>query len=162
MVQRSSYKIVEQPKIEMIVSVAIRLSRARVDVKDCDVHRRGFDGIVGSIHRLAEEVVGANGANHMIAGTITVPCFLAALCEIDSHFKFRKNVSLDIGPTRHGITRGQTIYFFDPSGNRNEVFSGGYIYYPDSPTLTWTMDELGRAIFYHIRELNERFMTVMT
>ena len=74
----------------------------------------------------------------------------------------KKNVSLDIGPTRHGITRGQTIYFFDPSGNRNEVFSGGYIYYPDSPTLTWTMDELGRAIFYHIRELNERFMTVMT
>ena len=37
----------------------------------------------------------------------------------------KKNVSLDIGPTRHGITRGQTIYFFDPSGNRNEVFSGG-------------------------------------
>jgi len=26
------------------------------------------------------------------------------------------------GPTRHGITRGQTIYFFDPSGNRNESF----------------------------------------
>jgi catechol 2,3-dioxygenase len=27
-------------------------------------------------------------------------------------------VSIDIGPTRHGITRGTTIYFFDPSGNR--------------------------------------------
>ena len=73
-----------------------------------------------------------------------------------------KNVSLDIGPTRHGITRGQTIYFFDPSGNRNEVFSGGYMYYPDMPTIEWTMDELGRAIFYPIRELNERFLTVMT
>jgi catechol 2,3-dioxygenase len=73
-----------------------------------------------------------------------------------------KNVSLDIGPTRHGITRGQTIYFFDPSGNRNEVFAGGYMYYPDMPTIEWTMDELGRAIFYHIRELNERFLTVMT
>jgi catechol 2,3-dioxygenase len=74
----------------------------------------------------------------------------------------KKNVSLDIGPTRHGITRGQTIYFFDPSGNRNEVFSGGYMYYPDMPTIEWTMDELGRAIFYPIRELNERFLTVMT
>ena len=30
------------------------------------------------------------------------------------------NISRDVGPTRHGITRGQTIYFFDPSGNRNE------------------------------------------
>ncbi|MFD1961557.1 hypothetical protein ACFSHP_25495 [Novosphingobium panipatense] len=26
----------------------------------------------------------------------------------------RYDISLDIGPTRHGITRGQTIYFFDP------------------------------------------------
>ncbi len=34
------------------------------------------------------------------------------------------DVPIDIGPTRHGITRGTTIYFFDPSGNRNEVFAG--------------------------------------
>ncbi|CAM3914665.1 catechol 2,3-dioxygenase [Roseateles saccharophilus] len=74
----------------------------------------------------------------------------------------RKRVSLDIGPTRHGITRGETIYFFDPSGNRNEVFSGGYIHYPDRPTLTWTDDELGRAIFYHDRKLNESFLGVVT
>ena len=74
----------------------------------------------------------------------------------------KKRVSLDIGPTRHGITRGETIYFFDPSGNRNEVFSGGYIYYPDRPTLTWTDDELGRAIFYHDRKINEKFLSVFT
>jgi catechol 2,3-dioxygenase len=74
----------------------------------------------------------------------------------------KKRVSLDIGPTRHGITRGETIYFFDPSGNRNEVFSGGYIYYPDKPMLTWTDDELGRAIFYHDRKLNENFLSVLT
>src|SRR6476646_9796166 len=37
------------------------------------------------------------------------------------------DVPIDIGPTRHGITRGTTTYFFDPSGNRNEVFAGlGY------------------------------------
>ena len=41
------------------------------------------------------------------------------------------DVPIDIGPTRHGITRGQTVYFFDPSGNRNEVFAGGYPAYPD-------------------------------
>ena len=27
-------------------------------------------------------------------------------------------VSIDIGPTRHGVTRGTTIYAFDPNGNR--------------------------------------------
>jgi catechol 2,3-dioxygenase len=74
----------------------------------------------------------------------------------------KRRVSLDIGPTRHGITRGETIYFFDPSGNRNEVFSGGYIHYPDKPEIVWTDDELGRAIFYHDRKLNEKFLSVVT
>ena len=44
----------------------------------------------------------------------------------------------------------------------NEVFSGGYIYYPDKPTITWTDDELGPAIFYHDRKLNEAFLSVFT
>lgn len=72
------------------------------------------------------------------------------------------DVPIDIGPTRHGITRGQTVYFFDPSGNRNEVFSGGYFAYPDRPTNVWTVDQLGKGIFYHDRELNDRFTTVLT
>ena len=74
----------------------------------------------------------------------------------------KRKVPLDLGPTRHGITRGETIYFFDPSGNRNEVFSGGYIWYPDKPTITWTDDQLGPAIFYHDRKLNEAFLSVST
>ena len=72
------------------------------------------------------------------------------------------DVSVDVSPNRHGITRGTTIYFFDPSGNRNEVFSGGYITYPDFPTITWTADQLAKGIFYVSRELNDRFTTVLT
>ena len=67
-------------------------------------------------------------------------------------------ISVDIGPTRHGITRGNTIYFFDPMGTRNEVFTGGYRPDPDFQTITWTEDQIGRAIFYYEGELNERFM----
>jgi catechol 2,3-dioxygenase len=74
----------------------------------------------------------------------------------------RYNIALDIGPTRHGITRGQTIYFFDPSGNRNEVFAGGYSYYPDNPTRVWTTDEMGKSVFYYEKELNDRFLGVVT
>ena len=72
------------------------------------------------------------------------------------------DVPIDIGPTRHGITLGVTIYFFDPSGNRNEVFAGGYRTGPDFPTITWTEDQLGKGIFYITRELNDRFTTVFT
>lgn len=72
------------------------------------------------------------------------------------------DTSIDIGPTRHGLTHGSTIYFFDPSGNRNEVFCGGDYHYPDHPPVTWKAEDLGKAIFYHDRELNERFLTVLT
>ncbi len=72
------------------------------------------------------------------------------------------DTSIDIGPTRHGLTHGQTIYFFDPSGNRNEVFAGGDYHYPDHEPVTWDAEALGKAIFYHDRVLNERFLTVLT
>lgn len=71
-------------------------------------------------------------------------------------------IQIDVGPTRHGITRGSTIYFFDPLGTRNEVFTGGYRPDPDFPTITWTEDNIGRAIFYYEGELNDRFMKVHT
>ena len=71
-------------------------------------------------------------------------------------------IQIDVGPTRHGITRGNTIYFFDPMGTRNEVFTGGYRPDPDFPTITWTEDNIGKAIFYYEGDLNERFMRVHT
>ena len=73
----------------------------------------------------------------------------------------KNKVRIDVAPTRHGITRGETIYFFDPSGNRNETFAGlGYLMQPDRPVTTWTEENLGRAIFYHSGELNEAFTSV--
>ncbi len=69
-------------------------------------------------------------------------------------------VTIDVAPTRHGVTRGYTVYFFDPVGNRNEVFTGGYWVDPDFEPITWTEEEMGRAMFYYAREVNERFFTV--
>ena len=75
----------------------------------------------------------------------------------------KHNVKVEVAPTRHGITRGCTIYFFDPSGNRNETFAGlGYVTHPDMPVITWTEDQLGRAIFYHTGEVVQSFTSVYT
>ena len=71
-------------------------------------------------------------------------------------------VSIDMGPTRHGVTRGTTIYAFDPSGNRFETFCGGYQTYPDHQTIKWTWEEVGPAVFYHDRQLNPAFLSVYT
>jgi len=71
-------------------------------------------------------------------------------------------VKIDMGPTRHGVTRGTTIYAFDPSGNRFETFCGGTFGYPDWKPIKWTFDEVGRGVFYHDRALNEAFLSVVT
>jgi len=71
-------------------------------------------------------------------------------------------VPVDMGPTQHGITRGTTIYYFDPSGNRNEVFADGFTAQRDRPTNIWTADMLGPGINYISRNLEETFTTVLT
>jgi catechol 2,3-dioxygenase len=72
------------------------------------------------------------------------------------------DIPVEVGPTRHGITRGATIYFFDPSGNRNEVFTDGYLHYPDSPTLVWDTSKLGQAIFSQDNTPRQSFLEVLT
>lgn len=73
-----------------------------------------------------------------------------------------KRLKLDIGPTRHAITRGQSIYFWEPSGNRIEVYAGGYTAYPDHPQRVWDADQLGRGLFYYSGEVIPSFLEIVT
>ena len=75
----------------------------------------------------------------------------------------KNKVKIDVAPTRHGITRGETIYFFDPSANRNETSAGlGYLALPDRPVTTWREDDLASGIFYHTGVLVPSFTEVYT
>lgn len=71
-------------------------------------------------------------------------------------------LKLDIGPTRHAITRGLSIYFWEPSGNRIEVYAGGYTAYPDNPQRVWDSEMLGRGLFYYSGELIPSFLDIVT
>lgn len=72
------------------------------------------------------------------------------------------HLKLDIGPTRHAITRGHSIYFWEPSGNRIEVYAGGYTAYPDNPQRVWDSGQLGRGLFYYSGELIPSFLEIVT
>ncbi len=71
-------------------------------------------------------------------------------------------VAIDIGPTRHGTTRGETIYAWDPSGNRFETFAGGYEPYPDVEPITWTFEGFGHGLDFPTGTLHESFLGVVT
>ncbi len=74
------------------------------------------------------------------------------------------DVKIDIGPTRHGITRGGTIYAWDPSGNRFETFMGGTAPYPDWEPIHWTWEGLGEGGGLDVahRKLHDTFLSVVT
>jgi len=55
---------------------------------------------------------------------------------------------VEVPPSQHGITRGYTTYFRDVAGNRLETFAGGYLTYPDFPTITWAVEHIERGFFY--------------
>jgi len=71
-------------------------------------------------------------------------------------------VHVEMGPTRHGITRGMTIYGYDPSGNRFETFAGGLQSYPDQTPIAWSWEELPSGLDYPQRKLHETFLSVVT
>ncbi len=108
-----------------------------------------------SAHDLAF-ITGPQGAFHHVAFWLDDWNDLRRAADTCSYH----GVQIDAGPTRHGATRGWGLYFFDPAGNRNEVYTGGYWADPDREPITWTEAEMGRAIFYYEGAVNQRFLTV--
>ena len=60
----------------------------------------------------------------------------------------RHQRQVEVPPSQHGITRGCTTYFRDSAGNRIETFAGGYMTYPDFPTITWPVEHIDRGTFF--------------
>lgn len=101
-------------------------------------------------------LTGPNGGFHHVAFWVDEWNDLREAADICAYH----GVPIDAGPTRHGATRGCGLYFFDPAGNRNEVYTGGYWFDPDDDPTTWTEAEMGRAIFSYRGQVDQRFMTV--
>ena len=143
------------------------ISRFFTDVLDFRLTEQLLDGgghqTIAFLERSAKPhdiafVQGPNGALHHFSFWLDDWDHIRRAADILAY----NGISIDIGPTRHGLTRGNTIYFFDPMGTRNEVFTGGYRPDPDFPTITWTNENAGRAVFYYEGVVNQRFATVHT
>lgn len=101
-------------------------------------------------------VTGPNGAFHHVAFWVDEWGDLRDGADMCAYH----GVNLDVSPMRHGATRGCGLYFFDPAGNRNELFTGGYRFDPDDKPTTWTEAEMGRAIFFYEGKVNTRWLEV--
>jgi catechol 2,3-dioxygenase len=74
-----------------------------------------------------------------------------------------RQIFIEAGPAKHGITQAFFMYVYEPGGNRIELFSGGYqIFEPDWQTVTWTEAEFKRAIIWWGADLPESYMAYAT
>jgi len=103
-------------------------------------------------------VTGPNGGLHHFAWAVEDWTAIRDAADICAYH----GVRIETNPTRHGATRGHCLYFFDPVGNRNEVFTGGYWVDPDNEPTLWTEAEMGRALFWYDGVVDQRFLTVHT
>lgn len=79
--------------------------------------------------------------------------------------KEREVPSLEYGISRHGIAGVTTIYFHDPSGNRNEFFNGAYLVpgRPNEvPPIVWQPQHFPRGAFYYENDFPEAFFAEVT
>jgi catechol 2,3-dioxygenase len=78
----------------------------------------------------------------------------------------KKGVRLfDYGVTRHGVSGGHTVYFYDPAGNRNEIFTNPYFTIPGrgrTRPVEWDLPNFPRGVFYYERELEMSFFEEVT
>ena len=73
--------------------------------------------------------------------------------------------ALEYGVSRHGIAGVTTIYFHDPSGNRNEFYNGAYQAVGKPfvvPPIIWDVENFPRGAFYYEAAVPEGFFDAVT
>jgi catechol 2,3-dioxygenase len=79
--------------------------------------------------------------------------------------KHRKVATFDYGISRHGVAGVSTVYFHDPSGNRNEFQCGIYeaSAIPNRvPPIVWAGEHIPRGVFYYESAVLANFFEVVT
>jgi catechol 2,3-dioxygenase len=105
---------------------------------------------------------GENGRFHHLA--FGLESRHAVIAHTD-RLKQRNVPTLELGLTRHGIAGVTTIYFHDPSGNRNEFYHGVYVAAGMGgrvPTVDWNLATSERALFYYEGAVPSAFLSTVT
>lgn len=120
-----------------------------------------FTTVGNTMHNLAIGP-GAPGALHHLAFYVGDRADVIRRVDLLKH---RQVATFKYGISRHGVAGVTTVYFHDPSGNRNE-FQCGVYETPGVPgrvdRITWEAADIPRGVFYYENALFEEFFTVQT
>jgi catechol 2,3-dioxygenase len=92
-----------------------------------------FLSVTGSNHDLGliNDSTGTKGRfNHVAFGVENASTVFNA-----ADIMIENDIEINVGPYRHGATDSTALYVIEPSGNRVEIYHGGYVNH--TPTLDW-------------------------
>src|SRR6266852_1537231 len=98
-------EIVGQCKVKVISPVAIGFALNRTHLEHRYIHAGGFDGDLGAVHGLSEEVVGMNASRDVIARAVAAFRLVVLAREIYRNLEFREDVFLDVQCDFGGVRR---------------------------------------------------------
>jgi catechol 2,3-dioxygenase len=114
--------------------------------------------LVHEIANLADRTgrsAGGNGSLHHLAFWYGFPQHLLDAADMFTDY----DLTIDIGPGKHGATQAQFLYVFEPGGNRIELFgdTGYLIFDPAWKPLTWTEKNLDKSLIWYGSPLAREF-----
>jgi catechol 2,3-dioxygenase len=91
------------------------------------------------VHDIAimRDATGSRGRFHHIAYWYGAQQHLLDIADVFSE----RDIRIEAGPAKHGVTQGYFLYCFEPGGNRVELFgdTGYLIFDPDWQTVVWNV-----------------------
>jgi catechol 2,3-dioxygenase len=92
-----------------------------------------------------KDQTGSKGRLHHICYAMQTRQHLMDAAEIFTDY----GITIEAGPSKHGISQAYFMYVFEPGGNRVELFSDGYLIFdPSHKTVTWSEQDLEKGIIW--------------
>ena len=109
------------------------------------------------VHEVAvmKDDTGSKGRLHHVAFWYGYPQHLTDIADVCRE----RDIVIETGPGKHGITQAMFLYVFEPGGNRIELFgdAGYLIFDPTWKTRTWTEETLEKGIIWVGSSLPQEF-----
>ncbi len=92
------------------------------------------------------DATGSRGRFHHVAFWYGYPQHLLDVADLLTE----AGITIEAGPSKHGISQAYHLYYFEPGGNRIELFgdSGYLIFDPTFKPVKWTEDRLRHALVW--------------
>lgn len=100
------------------------------------------------VHDIAivKDATGSRGRLHHVAFWYGYPQHLMDVADLLTE----AGLTIEAGPSKHGVSQAYHLYYFEPGGNRIELFgdSGYLIFDPTHKPVKWTEDRIRHALIW--------------